>query len=66
MTEQEINKFIKRAAKEAALEAVKSALAVVKPAGKGNYYKQTEARLYAFPTPRCRKILNGIDWILRI
>lgn len=50
MTEQEINKFIKRAAKEAALEAVKSALAVVKPAGKGNYYKQTEARLYGFPT----------------
>jgi len=50
LTEQEINKFIKRAAKEAALEAVKSALAVVKPAGKGNCYKQTEARLYAYPT----------------
>lgn len=50
MTEQEINKFIKRAAKEAALEAVKSALAVVKPTGKGNCYKQTEARLYAYPT----------------
>lgn len=50
MTEQEINKFIKRAAKEAALEAVKSALAVVKPSGKGNCYKQTEARLYAYPT----------------
>ena len=50
MTEQEVNKFIKRAAKEAALEAVKSALAVVKPAGKGNCYKQTEVRLYAYPT----------------
>lgn len=50
MTEQEINKFIKRAAKEAALEAVKSALAVAKPSFKGNCYKQTEARLYAYPT----------------
>lgn len=50
MTEQEINRFIKRAAKEAAIEAVKSALAVVKPSAKGNCYKQTEALLYAYPT----------------
>lgn len=50
MTEQEINKLIKRAAKESALEAVKSVLVVTKPTGKGNCYKQTEARLYAYPT----------------
>lgn len=50
MKEQEINKFIKRAAKEAAIEAVKSALTAAKATAKGNCYKQTEARLYAYPT----------------
>lgn len=50
MAEQEINKFIKRAVKEASAETVKLVLATVRPASKGNCYKQTEARLYAYPT----------------
>lgn len=50
MTEQETNKFIKRMAKEAAEAAVKSILAATKTTAKGNCYKQTEARLYAYPT----------------
>lgn len=50
MTEQEINKFIKRTAKEAAESAAKLVFSTAKATAKGNCYKHTEARLYAYTT----------------